>query len=357
MSIQLPSVVETSPARCDLPTVTIVIPTFNERDHIADCLRTVLATDYPPGRFEVIVVDGMSDDGTPSIVGGFAQMHPCLSLRDNPDRLPAFAMNIGISAARGEIIVRLDAHATYPSSYVRQCIQRLQQSRAANVGPACRTLPGAPTMVARTIAAALSHPFGVGNARFRTGGREPMPVDTVPFGCWRRDVLVAAGGFRTDLPYAEDDELNARLRRNGGVVLLDPGIQAGYFARPTLRRLAAMLYRYGYHKPFSARAIGHIPTWRQLVPPAFLVALGMALLAGAVWPDLAWILPLLLVLHLAAGLAGAILSRRGDRSIVQVLQLPPVFLGMHLVYGWAYLRGLVDLLAVGRPMPIDGAGR
>src|SRR5512134_747691 len=235
----------TRPSTPNFPFITIVMPIRNERRWIEASLGSALAIDYPAERYEVLAIDGISDDGTREILADLAARHPRLRVVDSPEKRQAFALNRGIRLARGDIIVRMDAHTIYPRDYVRQCVRTLLETQADNVGGICITVPGAPTAMGRAIARALSVGFGVGNAAFRIGAEERRWVDTVPFGCWRKDTLIRLGDFATDLPYAEDDELNARLRRRGGRILLDPAISARYIARPTLPQLARMLWRYG----------------------------------------------------------------------------------------------------------------
>jgi GT2 family glycosyltransferase len=332
----------------DLPSVTVIMPIRNELMHIAASVGSLLASDYPADRITFMAVDGMSDDGTREILARIATAEPGLCLLDNPDRLQAHALNMALALACGEVIVRVDAHTIYPPDYVRRCVETLRESGADNVGGVCRTVPGADTPMGGAIAWAMGHPFGVGNALFRIGSGERRWTDTVPFGCWWRDRLLALGGFATDLPYAEDDELNGRLLQGGGRILLDPAIHADYVARPTLWRLVQMLYRYGLNKPLAARRLGRVTTWRQVVPPVFVTAAaGAAVLA----PLLPWAGPAALAavfLHLAVSVVVSVLAAPSTGAAV-ALRLPAVFLAMHAAYGFGYLKGAGGLLASRAP--------
>jgi hypothetical protein len=171
----------------------------------------------------------------------------------------------------------------------------------------------------------------------------------VPFGCWRRKVLEQLGGFATDLWHAEDDELNGRLVRRGGRILLDPAIRARYVARPRLGQLGLMMFQYGYSKPFAARRVGGIITMRQLAPPLLVVSLGSTGLAGLAWPP-AWLLGFgLLAVHLAAGLLAALGPAGRRHGPGAAVRLPLVYAVMHAAYGWGYVRGLIDLVIRGEP--------
>jgi glycosyltransferase involved in cell wall biosynthesis len=334
-----------------LPFVSIIIPIRNECADIVDCLESVLACDYPNERLELLAIDGMSDDGTRDLVAGLAARDPRIRLLDNPDRTTPHALNKGIANARSEIIVRMDAHAIYPTDYIRRCVIGLLESGADNVGGSIVTVAGDNTPTACAIAIALCNPFGVGNSYFRVGTRAPRWVDTVPFGCWRRELLLRLGGFDKELARNQDDELNARILKRGGRILLDPDIRARYVARPTLRKLALMLYQYGYYKPLAVHKAGRIASLRQLAPPLLVATLFATAVAGLAWPQAWLILFGILVTHLGCGLTLGLMGARQHGPAI-ALRLPVIFAVMHGAYGWGYLRGLFDLLARGRaPRP------
>jgi glycosyltransferase involved in cell wall biosynthesis len=218
--------------------ITMILPCRNEAPFIGPCLDTLLASRVPTDRLEILVVDGMSDDGTRSVVERYAARYPGIRLLDNPRRIVPAALNIGIAAATGEIIVRVDAHALYPSEYVPRLVEALETTGADNVGGRIVTLPQNDSPEAWAIALALSHPFGVGNSYFRIGSDAPRWVETVPYGCWRREVFDRIGGFDEDLVRDQDDEFNYRLIRSGGRVLLLPDVVSYYFARDSVRQTA-----------------------------------------------------------------------------------------------------------------------
>ena len=260
--------------------VTVIVPCRNERKWIGPCLQSIFDNDYPSDRLEVLVVDGMSNDGTRQIVETFAGGHPQLRLLSNEKRITPTALNLGIAAARGGIVMRMDAHVEYPRDYVSSLVRLLEESGADNVGGVCRTLPADESATARAIAVGMSHPLGVGNSHFRIGSREDRWVDTVPFGCYRREVFDRIGLFDEELVRNQDDELNFRLTRHGGRILLSPRIVCKYFARDSLAKLWRMYYQYGYFKPLVVRKVGGVMTLRQLAPPLFVLLLATTALAG-----------------------------------------------------------------------------
>ena len=215
------------------------------------------------------------------------------------------------------------------------------------MGGACVTRPANGSAIARAIALALSHPFGVGNSHFRLGVTEPRLVDTVPFGCFRRELFERIGLFDEELIRNQDDELNFRILRAGGRVLLVPGIVSQYYARESFGKLAAMYYQYGYFKPFVAYKVGRIMTVRQLVPPVFTVAMVLGGIA-ALWsvPVLVGVTGLVGAYGAAALLCAlAIVPRHGVACSAALLAAFPV---LHFSYGLGFVRGAVALLWGGR---------
>ena len=331
------------------PFVSIVLPCRNEERFIAACLDSIAATTYPTDRIEVLVTDGRSEDGTRAIVADYAARLPFVRLLDNPARIVPTALNTAIHESRGEIILRMDAHVTYPPDYVPALVAELGSSGADNVGGLVVTMPGADTPTARAIAIGLAHPLSVGNAYFRIGTNRRRWVDTVPFGCYRRDVFDRIGGFDETLARNEDDEFNFRLRRQGGRILLVPTVQCRYYARATLGRAARMFYQYGYYKPIVARKVGRVMTVRQLVPPLYVLGLVGSAVA-AFWSAPAAIVCLALTgtyATLVVGCAVPVALREGWRCGLAFLTVPPL---VHFSYGAGYLKGLADY-AFGRWPP------
>ena len=310
--------------RPTLPFVSVIVPCRNEEQHLGRCLESILASDYPRDRMELFVVDGMSSDRTRDIVASYAARHPVIRLLDNPRRIAPCGLNIGIEAARGEVIVRMDAHVIYPPSYLPILVRALLERGADNVGGVLETLPGADTPVARAIALGLSHRLGVGNSYFRVGVREPRWVDTVAFGCFRREAFERAGLFDEELVRNQDDEFNYRLIRRGGRVLLMPTARAYYLARTSLR---------------------------QLVPSLFLTALGASGLAALWWRPAVVVGAGIAATYAAAVLAasGVAAPRHGLRVAAALALVFPV---LHVAYGLGFLLGLAHhVLRPGKRAP------
>lgn len=325
------------------PFVTVIVPCRNEERHLAACLDSVLATAYPRDRIEILVVDGQSIDGTRAIADRYMQRPgadiPVVVLSNPAGTAPA-AMNIGIRHARGDVIARMDAHALYPREYLPRLVEALENTGADNVGGVLETLPASEKPVARAIALACSHPFGVGNSRFRIGSATNQWVDTVAFGCWRRQLFSWLGMFDEELVRNQDDELNHRLIAKGGKILLVANVTAQYFARERLSQVARMFFQYGFYKPLVARKIGRVMTLRQLAPPALTLGLIVSALLAIVAPLGRW-LGLALVLAYGSAILLATLRqlpRLGARAGIALLAAFPL---MHLSYGWGFLCGMV----------------
>ncbi len=318
------------------PSVSIVLPTLNEHAYLRDCLDSLQAQD-DPRIVEILVVDGGSTDGTCELADSFGGR---VRLLDNPKMSAAAALNVGWRAAAGELIVRADAHALYASDYVRQCVDTLLDTHADNVGGAMRAV--GTNVFGRAVAAVTSSPFGVGPGKFHYS-REREEVDTVYLGCYRKATLAALGGWdEANLQWAaEDHELNFRLTRSGGRIVLDPSIRSWYFPRDTWRGLARQYRNYGVGKVSTLAKHRALPTWRPLVPPAMVAGC-----AGAVVVGLLARRPMLGSLPVAlyaTGLAAASASVARDPGV----SLPHAAIAMatcHWSYGigvWEGVRRLV----------------
>jgi glycosyltransferase involved in cell wall biosynthesis len=268
----------------------------------------------------------------------FQQEHPDLQIHiiDNVKRTIPAGLNCAISAAKGEFIVRLDAHSAPRSDYVARCIAALEDGSGDLVGGVWDIQPGGEDWLAKSISAAAAHPLGVGDARYRYTDRA-QTVDTVPFGSYRRSIVESIGGYDETLLTNEDYEFAVRLRKSGGEVWLDPSIRSYYFARSNLKDLAHQYWRYGYWK---ARMLSRFPgsiRWRQALPPAFVLSLTVFVILG-LWFTLArWIFVIELASYvLILALAGVQLGRK-HRDVSLIIGVPLAIATMHLSWGSAFL--------------------
>ena len=320
--------------------VSILIPVRNEERYIERCLYSIAAQTHPRDRLEVLVIDGMSDDRTREIITRFAaETSIDLRLFDNPKRLPAAAMNIGLRFARGDVILRVDGHAALSRNYVEACLRALESFDAECAGGVLANEGFG--YAGRAIAAAMSSRLGVGGALFRTGG-EAGEVDTVAFGVYRNEVFQQVGYFDEELPGGEDDELNYRLRDAGGVIVLVPEAVATYIVRSSFAALFRQYFRYGLAKPRVLARHPRQAQLRQLVPAA-AVAAGLVACADAARGNRG---PLTLALgsYAVATTASAVgLGRRFGWRVVPAV--PLAFASMHTAYGMGFLAGVAALAA------------
>jgi GT2 family glycosyltransferase len=296
----------------------------------------------------------MSEDGTGRILERYADRHPEIRVLENRRRITPAALNTAIRAATGEIIVRMDAHVVYPCEYLPRLVEALQTSDADNVGGIIVTLPADGTAVARAIAIGLSHPFGVGNAYFRIGVGAPRWVDSVPFGCFRREVFERIGLFDEELVRNQDDEFNLRLIKHGGRILLLPDVVSYYFARRGLRDVARMYYQYGYFKPLVAKKLDRLMNLRQLVPALFLISLAVSAALATWFPAARVAAAAIAGTYVATvlGVAASAVRRSGWRC---ALALAAVFPTVHLSYGFGSLHGVLHHVLQPRRQPSDPA--
>lgn len=324
--------------------ISVICPIYNEEKYISQFLDSILQQDYPKDHLEILLVDGMSKDKTRDIIAEYAEKYPCLRLVDNPQQTVPYAMNNGIKNAKGDIIIRLDAHAEYPSNYFSVLVKKLNELEGAdNVGGVCITLPCNDTAVAVSIAECLSNKFGMGNSYFRVGAKEVMSVDTVPFGCFRKSLFDKIGLYDTDMIRNQDDELNGRIIKNGGKIYLLPDVEIKYFARDKISKVRKMFYQYGLYKPLGNKKLGAPATIRQFFPLLFVLFLVIGLTVSLFFSILLPIYLGVIVLHLAIGIYEGLKSAMKTGRTGCTFIMPYIFLNMHICYGYGYLKGMYNL--------------
>ncbi len=325
--------------------LTVIVACRNEVKHIREFLDSLLSQEMAGMTWEGIIADGMSDDGTREVLEAYSTRHSQLRVIDNPGCITSTGLNAAIRTARGEIIIRLDAHTFYASNYCRLCVEILETTGAANVGGPARTR--AVGIQARAVAAAYHSRFSTGGARFHDVNYEGW-VDTVPYGCWRKTTLEQIGLFDETLVRNQDDELNLRLLRAGGKIWQSPAIVSWYSPRATLSSLFRQYFQYGFWKVAVIRKHSLPASWRHLVPIGFVMA-NILFLAGMVFTKaigaeqwFATIAVLWVSLVAAYGVAilaaSLITARRNEWATLP--HLPGIFAAYHLSYGLGFLFGL-----------------
>jgi len=314
-----------------LPLVSVVIPMRDEAGHIGACIDAVLAQDYPAARLEVIVVDGDSSDDSAAVLRRYGGRVRVLR---NPSRIVPTAMNIGIAAAQGQIIARVDAHTVIAPDYIRMGVETLQRTGADNVGGPMHAVGGG--RMGDAIALAMSSRFGIG-AYFHFG-RAEREVGTVYMGMYPWRVFERIGLFDEELVRNQDDELNYRLRKAGGRILFTPRMQSRYQNRQSLKGLARQFFQYGMWKIRVLQKHPRQMRLRQFVPPLFVLAVVTTALVTP-WSAMAPRLFVAVITAYAAAwvvAAGVAARRHGWHHLVPLLA---AFATMHLSWGSGFLAG------------------
>jgi succinoglycan biosynthesis protein ExoA len=326
------------------PDASIIIPCRNEAHYIESCVRSMLTQDVSSKNFEVLVIDGMSDDGTRDILARLADTDPRLRLIDNPQQIVSTGLNLGICASRGRVIIRIDVHTEYAPDYLLQCLSVLEKTGADNVGgPWVACGHG---YMGKAIAATFQSPFAVGGSRAHAPDYEGA-VDTVYLGCWPREVFDRIGFFDEELVRNQDDEFNLRLTRAGGKIWQSRSIKSSYTARGSLKGLFRQYLQYGYWKVrvIQKHRMPSSPTY--LVPGAFVFTL-IALAAASLFTPIAlYGLALVLASYVCAiAAASVITAARSSWAFLPLL--PVVFVCFHFSFGIGFLYGVVDFALLRR---------
>lgn len=323
--------------------LTVICPILNEEKYIAKCIDSILEQDYPKDDLEILFVDGMSRDKTREIVAELATKYPFIHLIDNINHTVPWAMNSGIKAAKGDVIMRLDAHATYEKNYFSVLVDALQKYNADNVGAVCRTdvlNKNSKTLAIREV---LSNKFGVGNSTFRTGIKTAQEVETVPFGCWRRDVFDKYGMYNVRLVRNQDIELNKRIIRGGGKIIIVPETFCTYFARETYKALAKNNCANGkwniltvyYTKELRSLSLRHF------VPLIFVLSLIVPTFVGLFWNPALYISASALCAYLLT--LGTVSAKLAMSKTLNFFYLLASFAVLHISYGWGSFIGILKL--------------
>lgn len=323
-------------------SVSVICPIYNEEKYITKCIDSIIEQDYPKEELEILFVDGMSTDRTREIVANYQANYPFIHLLDNPNKIVPYAMNIGIKAASGEIIIRLDGHALYPNDYFSQIVEwHKKLPDAWNVGGVCDTKVVNSTPDSEAIAMVMSDKFGVGNSTFRTGtDADYIKVDTVPFGAYKAFVFDKIGLYNEQLVRCQDIELNKRIAYAGGSIYMVPSIHCTYIPRDNYKAFARNRYLTGFwviKTCFITKTTKNLGL-RHFIPAAFVLSLLIPLLLGFIWWPLALISPFIALLYSTIMLVHSIQIKNSKTNIASLFK---AFWCIHASYGWGSLKALV----------------
>ena len=325
-----------------LPSVTVIVPCFNEQATIQRLLEALLNQTYSHEKMDVIISDGKSTDHTRSIISTFKSRHPNLKLTviDNPGGTIPSALNEALDQAHGEIIIRLDAHSVPFPDYIERSVLAHQERLGDNIGGVWQIEASEDSWIARSIAAAAAHPFGAGDAHYRLTP-SPRFVDTVPFGSFRKELIRRIGRFDETLRTNEDYEFNARLRLAGGKVWLDPSIRSIYYSRSRFHQLARQYARYGFWKWRMLQRYPSTLRWRQALPPIFALSLVFLSVLSL------WLIPFRYAFvvftgayFLILGLAGLNLAIHHKKAYL-LIGFTLAIVIMHTAWGFGFLWSMI----------------
>ena len=323
--------------------VSVVMPLYNEEAYLDDCIQSLLKQDFPRNKMEWIFVDGMSTDRTMEILEYYQSKLSIIKILKNAKKIVPCAMNIGIEEAKGRYIIRLDAHSDYPPDYISKCVYYLEQTNAENVGGVLETK--AEGFVGNAIAKVLSSPFGVGDSQFRTNG-ESGYVDTVPFGAFKREVFYRWGGYDERLVRNQDNEMNYRIRKNGGKIYLANDIHLTYHCRDSVKDLIKMALKNGKWNIITTKLCKGTMGLRHFIPLLFVMSLILMPILAAIF-SFSWFGTVLWILFGVENLLylalDAFFSWKLCESGKEFLLLLGLFPTFHITYGFGSIMGIFSL--------------
>ncbi|MGB7403201.1 MAG: glycosyltransferase family 2 protein [Arcobacter sp.] len=323
--------------------ISLIIPIRNEGSYISECIDSIINFDYPKEFLEAIFVDGVSEDKTVEIIDTYIQKYPYIKVIRNEKKIVPIAMNLGIKASSGEYICRLDAHAKYPKNYIAKLLEWSEKLNADNVGAVCITDTKSQTNTAKAIQFVMSDKFGVGNSLFRVGVNEPLEVDTVPFGFYKKEVFDKIGYYDERLIRAQDLELNKRLKKNSGKIYLIPDVTCIYYPRENYKSFFKNRFETGRWVMLSCYFTNSLKSIsiRHMIPLVFSVSLIFSFVLGFITEKFFYIFWFILIGY------SSILFFRALSIKKDILLTSNILIGyivLHFSYGMGSLEGLFEII-------------
>lgn len=321
-----------------LPFVSALIVMRNERNYIERSLMSFVNQTYPKDKYEIIIIDGCSDDGTIDFVNGIIQKYSTedfhIRLVENPKRILSTGWNIGIQSAAGAYVIRIDAHAEAAEDFIEKSVETMQRVDAVCVGGklTSKSLEGDDNIISYV----LSSPFGVGNSSFRVSEEEGY-ADTAVYGLYKKEVFDKAGFFDEKMVRNQDIEMHCRIKKTGGKFYFNPAINSTYYTRNTVKKMLKQAFGNGQWNMVLLKKRTGALSLRHLVPFAFVLSLIGAIILGFVHPIFWYLGIAAVILHL---LLGVYFATKKTKKIGQILVMPFLFISLHVAYGLGYIRGL-----------------
>ncbi len=322
--------------------VSVIIPCRNEEKFISRCLDSIIKQDFPREKLEVLVVDGISEDRTREIIKDYSQKFSFIKFLSNPKKFTPFAMNIGIKNSQGEIIMKMDAHATYQTDYISKSVKYLRDFKADGVGGILVALPRKNTFIAKAIALVLSNKFGSANS-FKAGAEKPKWTDAVAFGCFKKEVFEKIGPYDEKMIRSQDMELNLRLKKAGGKILLVPGIIAYYYPQAKLKDFFRHNFIDGLWVTYPLRFGKMVFSSRHLIPFLFVLSLIGFGAFSFFSPSFFWLFIFTFILYFLINFYYSIKILANENNIRFLFLLSVAFAARHFGYGLGSIFGLIKI--------------
>ena len=324
-------------------SISIIIPIYNEEKYIKACIQSILDSDFPKENMEILLVDGMSSDRTREIIQNLSAEYNFILLLDNQKKTAPIAMNIGVKEAKGEYIFILSAHARYDVNYFGTLVEYINTLNADCVGGVLETDVKNKNIKSNAIKEVLMHPFGVGNASFRIGSNEIRLVDTVAFGCYRKNTFETYGLFDEKLTRNQDIEFNKRIVNGGGKIYLVPNVRSTYFARENFLDLAKNNFANGYWNILTAYYTNTFSSLslRHFIPLLFVLSVLLPLFFIPAFPQIIYVSTISLLSYLTLVIITSIRLKNDSNSIKYLVMS---FLILHFSYGIGSLQGIFSVI-------------
>lgn len=325
---------------------SIIIPVLNEIKFLKNCIESIAKDCSDFNNYEIFLIDGGSTDGTIELISQIISNYSNIKYFNNAKKYAASAMNIGIDKSTTDYIIRLDAHSIYLDSYLDKALNLLKKSdlTVANVGGSIDTTPSKDKIISNTISYVLSSTFGVGNSKFRTKKLTyEIDVDTVPFGCFKKQALVDIGLYNENEKRGEDLDVNTRLIRKGYRVILSPELKSIYYSRDNYLSFIKQAFKNGYTVFAEVRGENSYHKIRHYIPLAFIIFQIFFFFSLGVKDIhiLAEFLFSIQILYILLCLFFSINLVLKEKNFLYILVNPIIFLSLHSMYGLGSLFALI----------------
>lgn len=318
--------------------ISVIIPVYNEEEHLNEVFLSLEQQDYPKEYTEVIFIDGNSKDKSIEILNKYSNQRKNVYIYNNPEKIVPISMNIGIKNSKGKYIIRLDSHSKYNNDYLSKCVEMLEKTDADNVGGAIRLIGDLP--VQKSIKLATTCSFGIGNSGFHYEDYEGY-VESVYLGAYRKDIFEKIGLYDEELVRNQDDELNYRLIKSGGKIFMSKNIISYYYPRPSLKKLWKQYYEYGYWRIRVIQKHKFPASIRQLVPGIFVLSIILGSILS-LFKGLGLIILIPLIFLYTPLMLYFSIKQALKYKFYNIFLISSVFLILHFSYGTGFLKGILD---------------